>query len=191
MEFNILPRAKILSPHSNNKLNQNTTQTVNVIVSDTGERKSKTKIEPIEEVKENENEKSEESKYEVQYKNREVKLEEPAEKLSKEDSISTINFLKLVLESYMNNPIRYNNYIICSVPVLENLIETLTSCEDCNVETEDFDLKCCGNTKNHIAPINKIWCRNQDITELFKYKYSQFLQTFDYYRISLKFVYLE
>ena len=31
MEFNVLPKAKILSPHTRNKSNQTNTQTVNVI----------------------------------------------------------------------------------------------------------------------------------------------------------------
>ena len=126
----------------------------------------------------------------VQYGERDVKLEEPAEKLTQEDSIATINFLKLILAAYMNNPIKYNGNVICSVPVLENLIETLTSCEDCSIEIADVDAGCCGTQTTHIVPITKIWVRNGETTEIFKYRYSQFLQTFEQYNISLKFAYM-
>ena len=87
--------------------------------------------------------------------------------------------------------LKYNGYIICSVPVLENLIETLTNCDDCDVQTEELEINCCGTNKSHIVPVTKIWVKNNDSCELFKYKYSQFLQIFEEYHISLKFAYLE
>ena len=162
MEFNVLPKAKILSPHKLNKSNQTNTQTVNVIlpnqikpdfseISERSERTEKSEVKFVPtvdnaDVVENEN-----------IHTREVNLEEPAEKLSKEDSISTINFLKLVLQSYMNNPIKYNGYVICSVPVLEHLIETLTGCDYCDIEFADGDAVCCGKVSNQILPITKIW----------------------------------
>ncbi len=206
MEFNVLPRAKILSPQSIHKSNQTTNQTVNVIIpqnqQEPKEQKPKeiteTKIENKEPKIENSEQKEFPNPYqnieagEVHYETRDVKLEEPAEKLSAEDSIATINFLKLVLEAYMNNPIKYNGYIICSVPLLENLIETLTSCDDCSIDFNDIETSCCGSSStSKIIPVTKIWVRNKDSSELFKYKYSQFLQTFETYRISLKFVYIQ
>ena len=81
--------------------------------------------------------------------------------------------------------------VICSVPVLENLIETLTSCDDCNVELMDIESGCCGTSTPHIVPINKIWVRNGESNDIFKYKYSQFLQTFEEYHVSLKFAYMD
>ena len=183
MEFNVLPRAKILSPQAVHKTNQTTNQTVNVIL-------------PQAESKPNESTPPADNPYQaidsgtVQYKDREVKLDEPAEKLTAEDSTSTINFLKLLLQSYMSNPIKFNGYVICSIPVLEHLIETLTSCDSCDIEVNDVDAGCCG-TSTRIIPINKIWVRNGETTEIFKYRYSQFLQVFEQYRISLKFVYVD
>lgn len=192
MEFNVLPRAKILSPQSIHKSNQTTNQTVNVILPQQ-QQQQPTEAQPIPPAPPVE----ESNPYQnlepgaVQYAEREVKLEEPAEKLTQEDSIATINFLKLVLAAYMSNPIKYNGYVICSVPVLENLIETLTSCEDCSIEIADIDAGCCGTqTTTHIVPITKIWVRNCDTTEIFKYRYSQFLQTFEQYNISLKFAFI-
>ena len=182
MEFNVLPHAKILSPKSNNKANQTTTQTVNVILppkTNDGEEPSisiSTNI-PQQEP--------------VQIKTRDVNLEEPAEKLSEKDKISTINFLKLVLESYINNPIKYNGFIICSLPTLENLIETLSGCDDCSIDIPDVEPQCCGTNNQRIVPIIKIWVRNGDSSEIFKYKYSNLLQVFEEYHISLKFCYVD
>ena len=213
MEFNVLPRAKILSPQSKHKSNQTTNQTVNVILPQTtpqpkSENQNQSQppsppepekpIYPIPEQNEGECE-FDANPYksirpgEVSYQSRDVNLDEPAEKLSKEDSLATINFLKLVVEAYMSNPIKYNGYVICSVPVLENLIETLTSCDNCDIEITDIDAGCgcSASSKLHIVPITKIWVRNGDSNEIFKYKYSQFLQTFEQYNISLKFAYVD
>ena len=248
MEFNVLPRARILSPQIRQRTNQTTNQTVNVILpqqpkqinNDVQSRDASIRAEhscagsnrpvpppatptPQEPITANDENTSYQPREpqndydsceafrasqpnpyknlqpgEVQYNSpngcvsRDVNLNDPAEKLNKEDTIATINFLKLVLASYMNNPIKYNGYVICSVPVLENLIETLTSCDDCNIEIPDIDAGCCGtSTATHIVPINKIWVRNGETSEIFKYRYSQFLQTFEQYNISLKFVFVE
>lgn len=194
MEFNVLPRAKILSPQSIHKSNQTTNQTVNVILPQTDPKptdSSQPPAQPPTEPVQSANPYQALEPGTVKYDTRDVNLEEPAEKLTQEDSIATINFLKLVLEAYMNNPIKYNGYIICSVPVLEHLIETLTSCDDCSIDVaEDLDAGCCGAHTPKIVPISKIWVRNGDTTEIFKYRYNQFLQTFEQYNISLKFVYM-
>ena len=205
MEFNILPKAKLLSPHLRNKSNQNNSQTVNVILPNANheisERSEKSEVNPYQNIsRSSATLEPEEIKYnDIKSRDgiatsgiREVNLEQPAEQLTKEDSISTINFLKLVLQSYMNNPIKFNGYVICSVPTLENLIETLTGCEDCEVEFADNESGCCGGSIiNHIIPITKIWVQINGSREIFKYKFSQYLQVFDEYHISLKFVYVD
>ena len=201
MEFNVLPRAKILSPHSSNNSKQTTNQTVNVILpQQSNDAGSKPKIIenqttdnvppalPSEEIEANPYANLEPGT--VNYQTRDVNLNEPADQLTKADSIATINFLKLVLEAYMHNPIRYNGYVICTVPVLENMIETLTSCDDCSIDFSDFETSCCGSSTNKIVPVTKVWVRNGETSELFKYKYGQFLKTFEDYHISLKFVYI-
>ena len=215
MEFNVLPRAKILSPHSFHKSNQTTNQTVNVILQPKSDSpKSNAQPTPTfmptetdkptqsqttnEHDHELEDIKPVECEYnanpykalepgEVEYKSRDVVLDEPAETLTKDDATATINFLKLVVNAYMANPIKYNGYVICSVPVLENMIETLTSCDDCSIDVAEIETGCCGTTKLHIVPIGKIWVRNGETSDIFKYKYSQFLQTFEQFNISLKF----
>ena len=196
MEFNVLPKSKFLSlsPRYKHRSSQNTTQTVNVILPPKTNNQeidepsvsvstSKQPIHETEQIEQNES---------IHYATREVKLDEPAEKLNPEDSISTINFLKLVVQSYMSNPIKYNEYVICSVPVLENLIETLTGCDDRQIDIADFESGCCGTSANkHIVPITKIWCRTGEVSDVFKYKYSAYLQVFEEFRISLKFAYVE
>ena len=199
MEFNVLPRAKILSPQSIHKSSQTTNQTVNVILPQQQSNDPQpisplpptpAPAPPIEEHGENPYQNLDPGA--VNYTTRDVKLEEPAEKLTHEDATATINFLKLVLAAYMNNPIKYNGYVICSVPNLENMIEVLTSCDDCSIDVAcDPDAGCCGSSKMKIIPVSKIWVRNNDTSELFKYKYSSLLQTFEQYHISLKFVYVE
>ena len=216
MEFNVLPKSKFLSlsPRNNHRSCQTTSQTINVILprepkpskpareAQTPERglpdapaqhedneHSDSQAEIIEPPKQIEVPR--EATESIHYATREVKLDEPAEQLSKEDTISTVNFLKLVLQSYMNNPIKYNGFVICSVPTLENLIETLTGCDDCSIDIGDIEAKCCGVGKTRIIPITKIWVRNGDVSEVFKYKYSPYLSVFEEYRISLKFVYVE
>ena len=196
MEFNVLPRAKILSPQSIHKSSQTTNQTVNVILPQQQSNDPQpipplpptpTPAPPIEEHGENPYQNLDPGA--VNYTTRDVKLEEPAEKLTHEDATATINFLKLVLAAYMNNPIKYNGYVICSVPNLENMIETLTSCDDCSIDFADIETSCCGSSsKIKIIPVTKIWVRNNETSELFKYKYSQFIKVFEDYRISLKFV---
>ena len=189
MELSILPKSKFLSlsPRNTQRSSQNTTQTVNVILPNHDGKNDKD--EPS--VSISTSKLPEQIDENICLKTREVKLDEPADKLSTEDSISTINFLKLVVESYMSNPIKYNDFIICSVPVLEHLIETLTCCDDCSIDIADFESGCCGKLSKRIVPIQKIWCKNGDISDVFKYKYSQYLQIFEEYIISLKFVYVE
>ena len=214
MEFNVLPRAKILSPHSTHKSAQTTNQTVNVILPAQPKQTAdppaptapvevdKPTYPPPEAIDENDaNPYKALEPGKVEYRTREVGqspagvsavvLDEPAETLTKDDATATINFLKLVVSAYMSNPIKYNGYVICSVPILENMIETLTGCDDCSIDVAEIEAGCCGVSKLHIVPIGKIWVRNGDTSDIFKYKYSQFLQTFEQFNISLKFALVE
>ena len=208
----MFPKSKILSPNSNLA----TSQTVNVVISDTckttSDNTNKTSLSsppsssnlltptnPYSAIPNNES---------VVYQSptdadvkeplaralasRAVNLTETPANLSEKDKTDTIEFLKLLLKSYMNNPIKYNGYIICTVPLLEHLIELLTGCDNCEVITADPELNCCGKEiSTHIVPVSKIWVKNGENTEVFKYKYSQYLQLFEEYNVSLKFVFIE
>ena len=183
MELNFLPHAKILSPSnrsasgavakSDNKANQSNSQTINVVVANKGDDEPSVSI----------------STQQLPVKEPQPQPEPESVKEPVQDPIAIINFLRLVLQSYINNPIKYNGLIICTVPLLEQLIETLTGCDDCSIELADPEIECCKASK--IQPINKIWCRNGDSSEIFKYKYSNLLQVFEQYKINLKFVYVQ
>ena len=220
----MFPKSKILSPNSNLA----TSQTVNVVISDTckttSDNTNKTSLSsapcasaplehsppsssnlltptnPYSAIPNNETVRAAQDFQSVIYqsptdadvKSRAVNLTETPANLSEKDKTDTIEFLKLLLKSYMNNPIKYNGYIICTVPLLEHLIELLTGCDNCEVITADPELNCCGKEiSTHIVPVSKIWVKNGENTEVFKYKYSQYLQLFEEYNVSLKFVFIE
>ena len=199
----MFPKSKILSPNSNLA----TSQTVNVVISDTCKTTSDntnktsssspsssnllTPTNPYSAIPNNETVVYQ-SPTDADVKSRAVNLTETPANLSEKDKTDTIEFLKLLLKSYMNNPIKYNGYIICTVPLLEHLIELLTGCDNCEVITADPELNCCGKEiSTHIVPVTKIWVKNGENTEVFKYKYSQYLQLFEEYNVSLKFVFIE
>ena len=199
----MFPKSKILSPNSNLA----TSQTVNVVISDTCKTTSDntngtlssppsssnllTPTNPYSAIPNNETVVYQ-SPTDADVKSRAVNLTETPANLSEKDKTDTIEFLKLLLKSYMNNPIKYNGYIICTVPLLEHLIELLTGCDNCEVITADPELNCCGKEiSTHIVPVSKIWVKNGENTEVFKYKYSQYLQLFEEYNVSLKFVFIE
>ena len=211
----MFPKSKILSPNSNLA----TSQTVNVVISDTCKTTSDntnesrfaengvrnktslssppsssnllTPTNPYSAIPNNESV-IYQSPTDADVKSRAVNLTETPANLSEKDKTDTIEFLKLLLKSYMNNPIKYNGYIICTVPLLEHLIELLTGCDNCEVITADPELNCCGKEiSTHIVPVSKIWVKNGENTEVFKYKYSQYLQLFEEYNVSLKFVFIE
>ena len=200
----MFPKSKILSPNSNLA----TSQTVNVVISDTckttSDNTNKTSLSsppsssnlltptnPYSAIPNNETVVYQ-SPTDADVKSRAVNLTETPANLSEKDKTDTIEFLKLLLKSYMNNPIKYNGYIICTVPLLEHLIELLTGCDNCEVITADPELNCCGKEiSTHIVPVSKIWVKNGENTEVFKYKYSKYLQLFEEYNVSLKFVFIE
>ena len=202
--MSMFPKSKILSPNSNLA----TSQTVNVVISDTckttSDNTNKTSLSsppsssnlltttnPYSTIPNNETVVYQ-SPTDADVKSRAVNLTETPANLSEKDKTDTIEFLKLLLKSYMNNPIKYNGYIICTVPLLEHLIELLTGCDNCEVITADPELNCCGKEiSTHIVPVSKIWVKNGENTEVFKYKYSQYLQLFEEYNVSLKFVFIE
>ena len=120
---------------------------------------------------------------------REVKMDAPVSTLNETDKNQTLEFTKLVLESYMNNILKINGYIICSVPLLEHMIEVLTGCDNCEILTNDPEMNCCGQeVKLACVGISKIWVTVNGSKTIFKYQYAQYLELFEKYRISLKLV---
>lgn len=120
-----------------------------------------------------------------------AKIEELGGEAEKVESRSSEQFLNTLIEALYNNPLKINTYIICSVQTLEKLIESLTGCDKCEVIPGDIDEACGCSIKSSICPVSKIWVHNGNDSDVFKYKYSQYLQTFEKYRISLKLVNIE
>lgn len=175
MSFSVLPRAKFYSSKQNTNTQEQTTTTTNqqtvkvnidnansVSINDKGD-------DVVKQIDENVNE---------------------SQELKNDDPTKIIEFLKLLLEAHLSNPIKYNGLVICSSERLQELIKTLVGCDEVIIETEDLDVSCCVS-KSKLIPVSKIWVRSGEVSEVFKYKYSNYLGIFDAYRISLKFVYCE
>ncbi len=189
MELNVLPRAKILSPKSTNNVNQTssqtTNQTVNVILPKNESNQQQN--EKIDSVQDEINPYSNLEPGEVNYDPDKNK----SESKTRDEKSATIEFLKLVISAYANNPIKINEYVICTDLLLSDLIHTLTGCDEVRIDKGDIEVSCCGSKSMPIIPISKIWTVTNGSAEVFKYKYSQFIQVFEDYHISLKFIYVE
>lgn len=185
----MLPRAKILSPKSTNNVNQTssqtTNQTVNVILPKNESNQQQN--EKIDSVQDEINPYSNLEPGEVNYDPDKNK----SESKTRDEKSATIEFLKLVISAYANNPIKINEYVICTDLLLSDLIHTLTGCDEVRIDKGDIEVSCCGSKSMPIIPISKIWTVTNGSAEVFKYKYSQFIQVFEDYHISLKFIYVE
>ena len=189
MELNVLPRAKLLSPKSTNNVSQTssqtTSQTVNVILPKNESNQQQN--EKIDSVPNEVNPYSNLEPGEVNYDPDKNK----SESKTRDENSATIEFLKLVISAYANNPIKINEYVICTDLLLSDLIHTLTGCDEVRIDKGDIEVSCCGSKTIPIIPISKIWTVTNGSAEIFKYKYSQFIQVFEDYHISLKFIYVE
>ena len=194
MDFNMLHRANLLSPTTTTTTNSttnntnSTNQTVNVILQPKSENTNDEQQEREQETNEEQNESF--NPYKTILEGGEVSYNDKTKYSDADDKLASINFLKLIIKAYKNNPVKYNGYIICSIPDLEELIKDLTSCDNCEIDTGEINTGCCGASLQ-IVPITKIWVRNGETSEIFKYKYSALISTFEQYNISLKFVYID
>lgn len=99
-------------------------------------------------------------------------------------------FLKMVIEIYMNQKLYYSGkFIVCSKDELILLIQSLTG-GIVEIETEpiDVDCGCVSSSKLQYIKISNIWITLNDTRTIFKYDYANYLTLFDSYRISLKLV---
>lgn len=178
MSFSVLPRAKFYSSKQNTNTQEQTTTTTN-------QQTVKVNID-------NANSVSINDKVDDVVKQNDENINEVHELKQVDDPGKIIEFLKLLLEAHLSNPIKYNGLVICSAERLQELIKTLVGCDEVKIDIDDIDVSCCGKAlNNHFVPIAKIWCRTNEISEVFKYKYSNYLEVFDIYKISLKFIYVE
>ena len=131
-----------------------------------------------------------EAKGEVQYENPYSNVQERSvNEVSITDLQSQNEFLKVILNIYMNQKLYFSGeYIVCTPDELIDLIKLLTLCEQVEIETESIEVSCLGNPKLPYAKIINIWTVKDGQRSIFKYTYPQFLSIFDECKVSLKVV---
>ena len=131
-----------------------------------------------------------EAKGEVQYENPYSNVQERSvNEVSITDLQSQNEFLKVILNIYMNQKLYFSGkYIVCTPDELIDLIKLLTLCEQVEIETESIEVSCLGNPKLPYAKISNIWTGKAGQRSIFKYTYPQFLSIFDECKVSLKVV---
>ena len=131
-----------------------------------------------------------EAKGEVHYENPYSNVQERSvNEVSITDLQSQNEFLKVILNIYMNQKLYFSGkYIVCTPDELIDLIKLLTLCEQVEIETESIEVSCLGNPKLPYAKIINIWTVKDGQRSIFKYTYPQFLSIFDQCKVSLKVV---
>ena len=127
--------------------------------------------------------------------NTETQTDQPNNIIGTNDNVidqlkSQNEFLKMVIEIYMNQKLYYSGkFIVCSKDELILLIQSLTG-GIVEIETEpiDVDCGCVSSSKLPYIKISNIWITLNDTRTIFKYDYANYLTLFDSYRISLKLV---
>ena len=98
------------------------------------------------------------------------------------------NVYKILLDAYIKNPLRYNDYVIMSGGDLCNLIKELTGAKVVELEAE-IDIKCCGKASK-FNTIKNIICIDETGTRLdFEIEYNKDFRILQDYRISTHLTY--
>ena len=98
------------------------------------------------------------------------------------------NVYKILLDAYIKNPLRYNDYVIMSGGDLCNLIKELTGAKVVELEAE-IDIKCCGKASK-FNTIKNIICIDETGTRLdFEIEYNKDYRILQDYRISTRLTY--
>ena len=99
-----------------------------------------------------------------------------------------LNVYKLILDAYVNNPLRMNEYVIMTGDDLCQLIKTLTGARSVEIEAE-VDVKCCGRASK-FNTIKNIVCIDDVGTRLdFEIEYNKDFRILQDYRISTRLTY--
>ena len=98
------------------------------------------------------------------------------------------NVYNILLDAYIKNPLRYNDYVIMSGGDLCNLIKELTGAKVVELEAE-IDIKCCGKASK-FNTIKNIICIDETGTRLdFEIEYNKDFRILQDYRISTHLTY--
>lgn len=98
----------------------------------------------------------------------------------------SINFLKLIIKAYEENPIFINKYVICTEEVLEKMIKLLTQCD--SVEFEYMDPECTCINKLKTKYIGEILIVKDGKKNNFKYSNVDDYNIIKNHKISLNIV---
>ena len=108
----------------------------------------------------------------------------PTEREIKEDNEK--NVYKLMLEAYINNPVKINDYVIMKGEDLCNLVKELTGVKDVEIQAE-VDINCCGVPTKYNT-ITNIICVKEDGSRVdFEIEYNKDFRLLKDYRISTAF----
>ena len=99
-----------------------------------------------------------------------------------------VNVYKLLLDAYLNNPVKINEYVIMDGEELCALIKELTGAKHVEIEAE-MDIACCGKTTK-FNTIKNIVCITEDDTRLdFEIEYNKDYRLLEDYKISTHITY--
>ena len=106
------------------------------------------------------------------------------------NEVNENDFLKSIIKIYMSEPFTYKGKsIICSADELIQLVQILTGgTVTLDVSELDIDCGCCSGQDLPIKTVNKIWVTKDEETTVFRYSYPHFLNLFEIYKISLKYI---
>ena len=108
----------------------------------------------------------------------------PTEREIKEDNEK--NVYKLMLEAYINNPVKINDYVIMKGEDLCNLVKELTGVKDVEIQAE-VDINCCGVPTKYNTITNIICVKEDDSRVDFEIEYNKDFRLLKDYRISTAF----
>ena len=120
----------------------------------------------------------------------EVRVEQPVEQVDSSPIPNEKEFLKKVLEIYMDQKFYWNGkFIVLTPDELLDLIQTLLPNKGIVITTNDLDdVGCCSFKDAPIKKVDAIWIEEETAKQSFKYQYSNLVALFDQYHISIKYV---
>ena len=101
---------------------------------------------------------------------------------------SDINVYKLLLEAYMNNPLRVNNYIVMNGKDLCELVKRLTGAEQVEI-TSETDINCCGKPSIYNTIQGIVIVQNDGTRLDFEVSYNKEFRLLKDYKISTLLTY--
>ena len=99
-----------------------------------------------------------------------------------------VNVYKLLLDAYIRNPIKVNDYVIMDGEELCALVKELTGSKNVVIEAE-VDIACCGKTTRFNTIKNIICITHDDVRLDFEIEFNKDYRLLEDYRISTHLTY--